>query len=295
MAAETPLLERLARRADTTGLLAVDLGAFNPLLGRSYTEIAGESRTMHKSQGFGAAERRGSLVNYLPVRAGDPATTDPFEGIDLTWRRIPGGEAVIPLLEEAKAAFRPEDPSAIVPAHRGPRACSRALDAKYGWEMDTVERKVEELDELIRQASGLWIEAIAEQTSGVPGTSVPAKVTVVNRSDIPVAIAIAPPAPRRHERRTAANERALERLVRDRRSRRRRAVASVLAARGSGEGARTASTSRSSAPRWRPIPVAVPLVATIAGQPIPFMARSRTAGPTRCRASAIGRSSSSRP
>ena len=33
----------------------VDVGGYDPLLGLSYTEIAGRSRSMHKSQGFGAA------------------------------------------------------------------------------------------------------------------------------------------------------------------------------------------------------------------------------------------------
>src|SRR5438128_3720918 len=37
--------------------LRADLGAYNTVLGRAYTEIAAESRSMHKSQGFGAAER----------------------------------------------------------------------------------------------------------------------------------------------------------------------------------------------------------------------------------------------
>src|SRR5215212_942693 len=49
--------------------LRVDLGTFNPLLGRAYTEIAAESRSQHKSQGFGAAERRGSIINYLDLLA----------------------------------------------------------------------------------------------------------------------------------------------------------------------------------------------------------------------------------
>ena len=30
--------------------VAIDLGAYDVLLGRSYTELAGESRSMHKSQ-----------------------------------------------------------------------------------------------------------------------------------------------------------------------------------------------------------------------------------------------------
>jgi LmbE family N-acetylglucosaminyl deacetylase len=52
------------------GASVVDLGAYNPLLGRSYTEIAGESRSMHKTQGFGSAERRGSWSNTFENKAG---------------------------------------------------------------------------------------------------------------------------------------------------------------------------------------------------------------------------------
>ena len=44
---------------DTTTMVKIDLGAYSPLLGRSFTEIAGAARSMHKSQGFGAPERRG--------------------------------------------------------------------------------------------------------------------------------------------------------------------------------------------------------------------------------------------
>ena len=39
--------------------LRLDIGTYNPLLGRSYGEIAGISRTMNKSQGTGGAERKG--------------------------------------------------------------------------------------------------------------------------------------------------------------------------------------------------------------------------------------------
>ncbi|HKQ18640.1 MAG TPA: PIG-L family deacetylase, partial [Candidatus Eisenbacteria bacterium] len=73
-------------------LLTVDVGAYNALLGRSYTELSAASRSMHKSQGFGAAERRGSVPNYLELVAGEPANADPLDGVDLGWGRIPGGK-----------------------------------------------------------------------------------------------------------------------------------------------------------------------------------------------------------
>ncbi|MBL0128745.1 MAG: PIG-L family deacetylase [Flavobacteriales bacterium] len=71
---------------------SVDVGGYDPLLGLSYTEIAGRSRSMHKSQGFGAAETRGEMLEYLHLEKGDrPKTKDIFEGIDMTWGRIPNG------------------------------------------------------------------------------------------------------------------------------------------------------------------------------------------------------------
>jgi LmbE family N-acetylglucosaminyl deacetylase len=258
------------RVADTTGLLQVDLGAFNPLLGRSYTELAGESRSMHKSQGFGAAERRGSLINHLQLRAGEPAASDPFDGIDLTWRRVPGGEAVIPLLERAKAAFRPEDPSALVPALLEIRRILTNLEPKFGWERATVDRKIEELDELIRQASGLWIEAIAEQPSGVPGTSVTATVTVVNRSAVPISIFIAPPAAEaKSEGPLAANQPWTASVALP--IRQGEELSHPFWLREAPEKGAYRIHPRHAGDAVAPEPMAVPLIARVEGEPIPFM------------------------
>lgn len=67
---------------------SVDVGGYDPLLGLSYTEIAGRSRSMHKSQGFGAAETRGEMMEYLHLEKGDkPKSKDIFEGIDMTHGR----------------------------------------------------------------------------------------------------------------------------------------------------------------------------------------------------------------
>jgi hypothetical protein len=96
-----------ARASIDSSWLVVDVGAYDPLLGRSMSEMAGLSRSNHKSQGFGALERRGSLVNYLAPRAGAPATRDPFEGIDLSWKRYAGGEAVGAVLARPSASSTP--------------------------------------------------------------------------------------------------------------------------------------------------------------------------------------------
>jgi hypothetical protein len=43
--------------------LELDLGAYSPELGYSYNEIAGMSRSQHRSQGLGTGERKGLLMN----------------------------------------------------------------------------------------------------------------------------------------------------------------------------------------------------------------------------------------
>ena len=95
--------------------IAADVGAYDPLLGRSMNEIAAVSRSNHKSQGFGSAERRGTSLQYLVRKQGAPARLDPFEGVDLTWARYPGGAPVGALLAQAEKAFDARHPERVLP------------------------------------------------------------------------------------------------------------------------------------------------------------------------------------
>lgn len=92
----TPLkFYRAARFNPQQGTLSMDVGEYSPLLGRSYAEIAGESRSQHKSQGFGAPQRKGRVLDYLRreatrVNAPTPADSEKtlFDGIDTSWARF---------------------------------------------------------------------------------------------------------------------------------------------------------------------------------------------------------------
>jgi len=68
-----------------------DVGVYNPLLGKSYGEIAAESRTMHKSQGFGSAKNRGSSIEYFKQLDKD-SVKYLFENTSLQWDRFKGTE-----------------------------------------------------------------------------------------------------------------------------------------------------------------------------------------------------------
>lgn len=88
----TPLkFYRGARFSPELGTLSINVGAYDSVLGLSYAEIAAESRSQHKSQGFGSVRRRGVALDYLRREATRVnATTDAkgerslFDGIDTT-------------------------------------------------------------------------------------------------------------------------------------------------------------------------------------------------------------------
>jgi LmbE family N-acetylglucosaminyl deacetylase len=164
-------------------VVSVDLGAYNSLLGESYTEIAARSRSQHKSQGFGSAERRGPSVNYFAHLAGEEAERDLFDGVDLSWRRYEGGESVGRLLAQAEREFEPARPAAILPlllaAHRELRRLTPIVQ---------LEERRGELLEVIRAAAGLWIEAVAAEPDTTPGGRLKVTTTLVNRSGYPLRV-----------------------------------------------------------------------------------------------------------
>ena len=173
--------------------LRVDLGKYNPLLGRAYTEIAGESRSQHKSQGFGAAERRGTMINYLTPRGGAPAKSDPLEGVELGWSRYPGGERVGTILQRAADTFDPDKPDASVPVLIEAWSALEQLMARPEWsvvEKPWLAEKQRDLLAAIRDAAGIAIDVSAKESVVTPGAELPLSVTVVNRSDYPFRLAM---------------------------------------------------------------------------------------------------------
>ena len=136
--------------------LKLDVGIFNPLLGKGYGEIAAESRTNHKSQGFGSARQRGQSVEYFTAVAGTPAKTDLFEGIDQTWNRVKGSADIARLIKEADANYKVDKPSASVPVLISILKEVKRLEDPY-WKA----QKEKETAALIAATAGLWFEASA--------------------------------------------------------------------------------------------------------------------------------------
>lgn len=168
------------RSGGLTGLPFLDIGKYNPLLGKSYTEIAALSRSMHKTQGFGSVGRRGEWLDYFDHLAGTRAANDLFEDVDLSWDKVPGAGRVKELLQKANDSFSAEDPAGILPVLIEALHEMKRLPESF-W---TVQKMGELLD-VIRSSGGVWIEAATDKYCASPGGEIKVTVTLVNRSAFP--------------------------------------------------------------------------------------------------------------
>jgi LmbE family N-acetylglucosaminyl deacetylase len=169
------------------GSLTLDVGAYDATLGRSFGELAAESRSQHRSQGFGVLARRGSREESFELLAGTPAKGDLMEGVDLSWNRIPGSRNVASLLREARLGFRAERPAAVLPLlHRALMAFDTLPPESLADPL--VQAKRRDLADVVRAVTGLWVEGIAERQRAIPGDPLTVNAQVLARGGQTVAL-----------------------------------------------------------------------------------------------------------
>jgi LmbE family N-acetylglucosaminyl deacetylase len=166
--------------AKRTDRLRLEIGDYDPLLGKSYVEVAGESRSLHRSQSMGANQRKGEAAVFFAHVAGTAAEKDLFDGVDTSWARVKGGEAAGRLLARARDQFDAAHPSAILPVLVEAYAALAKLDDPW------VGIKRAELLHAIELAAGLWVDAAAQRWDAAPGAELPVELEVINRSDFPL-------------------------------------------------------------------------------------------------------------
>jgi hypothetical protein len=155
----------------------INVGGYNPLLGKSYGEIAAESRSNHKTQGFGAAKQRGDAFEFFKTILGDAPKTDLMDGVDVSWARTPFGTPIAQKIAAITKAFNSDAPQASVPAlvallgevdqtvatnkaFQTVRLTEVANSSYDYWH----KQKTKELKDLIAQCAGLWFEAYSRRT-----------------------------------------------------------------------------------------------------------------------------------
>ena len=145
----------------------LDVGGYNPLLGKSYGEIAAESRSNHKSQGFGAAANRGEALEFFTATKGDQPKNDLLEGIDISWKKVNGGEAIEKAVNDIAGSFDFLHPENSVKGLVQLYKALTAMPAGY-WR----DKKLNETKQLIEQCSGLWIDVFTTEQFAVQTDSI---------------------------------------------------------------------------------------------------------------------------
>ena len=161
--------------------LKIDAGVFNPLLGRSYGEIGGEARSMHKSQGEGRPRRKGSIYEYFVTLAGDSAKKDLMDGVVTDWSRVPGEGAAMKLaVDQLIANFDFEHPEkSVEPLVALYKSLQRMNEHGNWW-----YKKKQEIEELIMACSGVFAEATTDVEYAVPGEKLAVNFLVNKRTAV---------------------------------------------------------------------------------------------------------------
>jgi LmbE family N-acetylglucosaminyl deacetylase len=158
-----------------------DVGVFNPLLGKSYGEIAAESRSFHKSQGFGSAKQRGQSLEYFKLLKGDSCKNHVLENVNLTWARIKGAEEIQKAIDVCIKQFNHNSPNEIVPQLIAVYKLINGFNAQENIAKHYKKIKLQEVENLILACAGLWIECSADDYSVVPGGNFLLKCEAANR------------------------------------------------------------------------------------------------------------------
>jgi LmbE family N-acetylglucosaminyl deacetylase len=163
--------------------LRINTGDYDPVLGRSYFEIAMEARSQHKSQEQGVLELKGEQYSNLNLISGEVKETDIFEKLDTSILGVVGHiqnsegpnrqrlEEMQKIAADAMREFDVQAPEKILPH----LAKGYDLAVKGEWSTRAPGTKAffrdkqKEFAEAIRLAAGIQLDALSDRELIVAG------------------------------------------------------------------------------------------------------------------------------
>ncbi|ALJ06875.1 LmbE family protein [Pseudalgibacter alginicilyticus] len=164
---------------DKSNFISLDLGVYYASSGLSNTEIAALSRSMHASQGFGNTGTRGELFEYLELIKGDfpQDKLNIFEGIDTSWSRIEGGQAIESILNQVQKNYNFNNPSASIKELVRAYQLIQNLNNEH-WK----QLKSKEIKNIIAACAGLYLEASSSTNHTTNNETIKINIEAINRS-----------------------------------------------------------------------------------------------------------------
>lgn len=200
--------------------IRINVGEFDPVMGRSYSEVASDSRSQHKSQAMGALQLKGARFDQVIREANRVGPQDAssersiFDGIDTTWGRFhpamrtPAQHAALSALPAAFAAARASlnllEPGASIPAlvklqqalnavcgeASADNPCATIAGQQMVIRNDDLHGSMEiassRVEAALALASGIAVEATAARALFATGETFRSSYAAYNRGTLPV-------------------------------------------------------------------------------------------------------------
>lgn len=156
--------------------LKITVGQYDAQLGMGYGELAGLSRSLHKSQGAGTQSIAGIRSEYFTHYAGEPAKTSLFDGLAKNWasKGIPEIDLV---LSKIVLAFNFNKPDLSLPALLAVRKKIALLK-----DVNLKKDKLKSIDNIILSCAGFMGEVVTNQSEAVAGDNYNFRLNLISRA-----------------------------------------------------------------------------------------------------------------
>ncbi|MGN7864046.1 PIG-L family deacetylase [Chryseobacterium sp. 22458] len=160
--------------------LKVTVGQYDAQLGMGYGELAGLSRSLHKSQGAGTQSVAGIRTEYFAHVIGEPAKATLFDGVVRTWTSE-GNADIDQTLDKIISTFNFNNPDQSLPALLALRKKVMALK-----DIEVKKDKIKSLDHIILSCAGFMGEVVTNKSEAVAGDDYSFRLNLISRAVNPV-------------------------------------------------------------------------------------------------------------
>lgn len=157
--------------------LKVTVGQYDAQLGMGYGELAGLSRSLHKSQGAGTQSVAGIKTEYFSHVDGESAKSTLFDGITKTWTSN-GNADIEQSLDKIISDFNFNKPDLSLPALLVLR--KKVVTLK---DLELKNDKLKSLDQIILSCAGFMGEVVTNQAEAVAGESHNFRLNLISRAE----------------------------------------------------------------------------------------------------------------
>ncbi|MGA9649088.1 PIG-L family deacetylase [Pedobacter sp.] len=160
--------------------LKVNVGQYDAQLGMGYGELAGLSRSLHKSQGAGTQSVAGLRTEYFSPVLGDVAKISLFDRIPMNWSDKGVGD-IDELIDIVLLSFDYNHPDKSLHSLLMLRKRIAALQ-----DVNLRKDKLAVIDKIILSCTGFMGEVVTNQAEAIAGNSYNFRLNVISRSSGPV-------------------------------------------------------------------------------------------------------------